>query len=363
MSLDKPTRRRAITIFAAAAAGAFSGGPACSTPADFEWHGVAMGADATILFNGIGPDVARAAIAEVEAEIDRLEGALSLYRPDSELCRLNRAGRLFGPSGDMRRALSIALGISAITGGLFDPTVQPLWETYVDWFTASPEAGQPPDSIISPARASVDWHRVSLDGEAIRSGPGQRLTLNGLGQGYVTDRVADLLAARDLTHVLVDLGEQRALAPREGGAPWVVKRVGAPPLRLATGALATSEGAGCVLGAAGAVHHLFDPRTGRSAAHWKRLTVHHRSAAVADALSTALYIASADEIKLILPQLAGTVVWARDQDDREWCWLSPPIDGVTLQGAGRSPHSRYPLEHDPEKCEAVFRKDHAQSKS
>ena len=74
-SPEMPTRRRAITIFAVAAAGALVGGaPRSST--DYEWHGVAMGADATILFNGIDRETARAASELVEAEINRLEGAL-----------------------------------------------------------------------------------------------------------------------------------------------------------------------------------------------------------------------------------------------------------------------------------------------
>jgi thiamine biosynthesis lipoprotein len=338
MALDQPTRRRAITILAAAAAGAVAGGPARSAGADFEWRGVAMGADATILFNGIEREAAKAAVGLVEAEIERLEGALSLYRSDSELCRLNRDGILRAPSADLRRALAIALDISEISDGLFDPTVQPLWETCVDWFATSPGAGLPPEAVIAPARAALDWRKVSVGADVIRTGPRQRLTLNGLGQGYVTDRVAELLAARGLTHVLVDLGEQRALSPRRGGAPWLVSRENAAPIHLANGALATSEGSGCVLGAGGAVHHLFDPRTGRSAAQWKRITVHHRSAAVADALSTALYIASADEIRTMLPKLSGTIVWARDADDHEWRWLSPPVDGVVWQEADRPGH-------------------------
>ena len=331
MPLDRPTRRRALTIFAAAAAGAVTGGPARTATADFEWHGVAMGADATILFNGIEPSAARTRIALVEAEIERLEGALSLYRPDSELCRLNREGALHQPSSDLRRALAIALGIAEISNGLFDPSVQPLWESYIDWFTASPDAGMPPEEVVAPARAAVDWRRISLEAGAIRSGAGQRLTLNGLGQGYVTDRVADLLSARGLKHILVDLGEQRALSPRRGGAPWLIARADAAPIHLLRGALATSEGSGCVLGAGGAAHHLFDPRTGRSAARWKSVTVHHRSAAIADALSTALYIASIEEIEAMLPRLAGTAVWARDQDDRPWHWHTPPVDDVMLK--------------------------------
>ncbi len=330
MRFDTLTRRRLITIFAAAGASAIAGGTSRTARADFEWHGLAMGADATILFNGIEPESARAMIAAVEDEINRLEGALSLYRTDSELSRLNRDGLLHEPSGDLRRALTLALNISSLSGGLFDPTVQPLWQAYIDWFAASPDAGLPPDWVIAAARAAIDWRKICIEAGTIRSGTGQRLTLNGLGQGYVTDRVAEILAAQGLNCVLVDLGEQRALAPRRNGAPWQVARSGALPIRLLRGALATSEGSGCVLGAEGAVHHLFDPRTGRSAMHWKRVTVHHRSAAIADALSTALYIATADEIKAILARLTGTVVWARDREDREWRWTSPPLDGVEL---------------------------------
>ncbi len=328
MRPDAPTRRRVITIFAAAAAGAMTGGPARPDEADYAWHGVAMGADATILFSGVEPETARSAIAAAAAEIDRLEGALSLFRDDSELRRLNREKVLHSPSGDMRRALALALNIADRSGGLFDPTVQALWEAHVDWFAAAPDAGLPPDEVIARARAAVDWRRILLEPDTIRTGEDQRLTLNGLGQGYVTDRVADLLYSQGLRHIFVDLGEQRALGPRQGGAPWLVARANAAPIALTSGALATSEGAGCVLGASGAAHHLFDPRSGRSASHWKKITVHHRSAAVADALSTALYVASADEIETLLPRFAGTVIWATDHNERERRWISPPVDGT-----------------------------------
>jgi thiamine biosynthesis lipoprotein len=199
-----------------------------------------------------------------------------------------------------------------VTDGLFDPTVQALWEAYVDWFAKAPAAGVPPESVIAAARSLVDWRRIAIAGDLIELGERQRITLNGLAQGYVTDRIADLLRARGLEHVLVDLGEQRALGPRSGGAPWLIASDDNRSFRLVQGALATSEGAGCILGAAGAAHHLFDPRSGRSAAHWRRITVHHPSAAVADALSTAFYVASPAEIERMLPRLPGVAILALD---------------------------------------------------
>ncbi|MBR0714951.1 FAD:protein FMN transferase [Bradyrhizobium liaoningense] len=328
MPLQHPTRRRAITIFASAVAGAIAG-PARPADADYEWRGTAMGADARLLFNGVDPRIARSLAASVEAEIERLETALSLFRPESELCRLNRDGHLAEPSGDLRRALALALRVADLTGGLFDPTVQALWEAYVDWFARGDRVDLPPDDLIARARRAVDWTKIQLGPDAIRLGDGQRLTLNGLGQGYVTDRVAELLAARGLTNILIDLGEQRALGTRRDGSPWLVERPHAAPIRLARGALATSEGAGCVLGAAGAAHHLFDPRSGRSAGHWRTITVHHASAAVADALSTALSVASADEIDALLPRLDGITLWAVDRTRRRRRWpAAGPLDGI-----------------------------------
>jgi len=97
---------------------------------------------------------------------------------------------------------------------------------------------------------------------------------------------------------------------------------------LRRGALATSEGAGCKFDAAGAAHHLFDPRSGRSAAIWRRITVHHRLAAVADALSTALYAASAREIEALLPRLPGVSIWATDADGFERRWTSPLVSAL-----------------------------------
>jgi len=331
MLLERPTRRRAIAILAATAAGRTAGEADPSRPApDYEWRGLCMGTDARILFCGIDQASAHALAAIAVAEIERLERALSLYRRDSEICRLNEAQALHLPSGDMRRALALALAIAQATNGLFDPTVQALWEAHVDWFANAPAAGLPPESFILAARSLVDWKRIALAGDLIELGDRQRITLNGLAQGHVTDRVADLLRARGLEHVLVDLGEQRALGPRGSGAPWLIAREDGKDFKLLRGALATSDGAGCIIGAAGAVHHLFDPRTGRSAAYWQRITVHHPSAAVADALSTALYAAAPDEIDRVLPRMPDVAVLAVDRRGRERHWNFDQVKGVSI---------------------------------
>lgn len=332
MSREQLSRRRAITIIAAAAAGSLAapGRLGAEPTGEYVWRGTAMGADAAIHFSGISPSDARAIAEMAAAEIERLELALSLFRIESDICRLNRGGRLLAPHGDLRRALALGLAVAKATGGLFDPTVQALWEAHIDWFSANPHAGPLPEKRLAAARAAVDWRKVSIADGMIRLGPGQRISLNGLGQGYVTDRVAALLRTRGLHHVLVDLGEQTALGPHIDGQAWRIAHDDAETIWLTEGALATSAGAGCTFGADGLAHHLFDPRSGLSAQHWQRLTVYHRSAAVADALSTALYAATASEIAKLVARSPGTCVWATDADNRVHRWISPPIAGLVL---------------------------------
>ena len=331
MLSERVTRRRAISIFASAAASLV----ASRARADgfHEWRGIAMGADARITFSGVPASAAQTAADLAVVEIERLEQALSLFRSGSEICRLNRDKVLTYPSADFRAALLLAQSLAASSGGLFDPTVQALWEAHVDWFAARPDAPLPPEAVIAAARRAVDWRHLSVSAQAVRLGVDQRITLNGLGQGYVTDRVAALLRARGFAHVLVDLGEQCALGAQADGKPWIAARKGSAPIALRDGGLATSEGTGCVLGAQGAAHHLFDPRSGRSARHWRRITVHHRHAAVADALSTTLYAASPQEIAVIVAKFPGVMVWATDQDGRERTYAMPPVHGAATTPA------------------------------
>ena len=96
------------------------------------------------------------------AEIDRLENALSLFRDCSEMARLNRDGALASPSGDLRRALALAISVARESGGLYDPTVQALWEAHVDWFAGRSTAALPPAALIADARARVDWRRIGF---------------------------------------------------------------------------------------------------------------------------------------------------------------------------------------------------------
>ena len=303
------SRRRVLTIMAAAAALPLAGGSA--TAGHTEWTGSALGADATLIVCGHDEASRRRAIDDCLAEVERLEAIFSLYRKGSEIRRLNAQGHLVAPSHDMRLLLSICRTINALTEGLFDPTVQPLWELYADWFAANPGGAGPPAEMIGKVLERVGFEHVKIAPDLVRLPADGGFTLNGIAQGYITDRIADLLRQRGWTNVLVNMGEQRALGAKPDGQPWtVVLREPGVSVPLTNKALATSAGEALMFGANRRASHLIDPRTGRSPRQFRSLTVCHSSAAVADALSTGLYAAAPATARNIATRVPGLRVWA-----------------------------------------------------
>ena len=301
-----PARRRCITVLAGAFAGVAVGGQPASA-GTFEWRGTALGADARIILAHTSPAAAEAAVLAARDEIDRLENILSLYRPGSALTRLNESSAIDPAPLELMEVLRHSLWYTGITEGAFDVSIQPLWELYSRHFGAPGRDRDEPDpEAIREAMSRVGAHRIHRTSTGIVLAPGTRLTFNGIAQGYITDRVADLLRGRGWRNVLVDLGEFHALGGRADGRPWKVQLPGGGDLDMSQGALATSSPDGLRFSAK--AHHIFDPRTGTSAREAMPVTVLARRAIDADALSTALSVCDRSDWGRVLARVPGSKV-------------------------------------------------------
>jgi len=69
----------------------------------FGWHGEVLGAASELTVWHTDAAFAQRTILRVRREIDRPERIFSLYRQDSEISRLNEAGRLAKPSPELRQ--------------------------------------------------------------------------------------------------------------------------------------------------------------------------------------------------------------------------------------------------------------------
>lgn len=271
------TRRRFLTLSAAAMLPLPAGSAEIT-----QWHGTALGAEAAIYLSH--PD-ADAIIARAVAEIDRLEGVFSLYRANSSLSHLNATGRLDAPPFELLECLALCGRVHTATQGLFDPTIQPLWQLYAAAYAAG---HAPAPEQIADALPLIGWPRVTYDSNAVMLSAGMALTLNGVAQGFIADKVAELLAKEGLIDILINTGEFRALGQMLGARGWPIELTGGGTVSLSMRALATSSPLGTVFDTKGTVGHIFNPTNGLTApAIWKSVSVSAPSSALADAISTA----------------------------------------------------------------------------
>ena len=285
------------------------------------WQGFALGAPAKIILHHPDKKVAEALLRQVRAEIARLEGIFSLYRPDSELASLNRSGGLAMPSPELVELLEKCRGFWEKSGGLFDPTVQPLWACLARHFSAEHAAASGPSAQeLQQAQSLIGFDAVRFSKDRIVfDRPQMAMTLNGVAQGYITDLITQLLAAHGITNTLINLGEYRTLANHPDGHPWQIgiADLETDPhpdemLELSGNALATSGSAGFRFDAAGRFNHLLNPKAARenslSASLYQRVTVIAPDAASADAWATAFSLMDENRISTVLKNLPATTV-------------------------------------------------------
>ncbi|RPH51081.1 MAG: FAD:protein FMN transferase [Planctomycetota bacterium] len=295
MAQNTPSRRRFLVLLGGAGGHAALGAVPSRGLEKAERTSWALGADVTLTALHENRRTAELALSDAFAELHRIEEAMSLYRPHSQLCRLNREGVLPNPDPYLVDVLRAAADLSARSGGAFDATVQPLWELYA----AAGKAGRLPESAaVRDAVRRVDWRKVEVAPDCIRFREvGMAVTLNGIAHGFASDRVEAALKARGVRHALVDTGEFGSLGRKADGTPWTVgiQHPRRPDAYLALAALedrflSTSGDYATPFSADFRHHHIFDPRTGLSPTEFSSVTVLARTGMEADALTKVLFV-------------------------------------------------------------------------
>ena len=256
----------------------------------------AFGAEVSMLVLHEELLVAQKALDAAFDELDTVEKLMSLYRPESQLCRLNRDGVLDDPHPYLLTVLRASQDLAARSAGAFDVTVQPLWEIY---WAAYKRGRLPSDKELLAARSKVDWRKIELTDRRVKlTGAGMSVTLNGIAQGYAADRVMVVLREQGIAHALVNAGEVVALGGKENNKPWLV---GIQHPRQKDAFVAVAELAGRCLATSGdyetsftpdyVYNHIFDPATGASPLHFSSVSVVAPLGIDVDGLSTAVFVA------------------------------------------------------------------------
>lgn len=259
------------------------------------WKGRAFGADIAMTIRG-PQDTATAALVAARAVIAEIEALCSLYDPNSALSELNLNGGLAAPDPRLLEVMVAADMAHKLTAGLFDPTVQRLWQVVAQ--------NKKPHEYHD----TIGWDRVQYGPDNITLDHMQALTFNGIAQGYATDKVTEVLIAHGLDDVLVNIGEHRGV-----GGPWQLSLHDPDHgdlglRRVNTGAIATSSPKATPLGRDGHIIH------GTAQVQWSTVSVEAPNATLADSLSTALVLAPRDQIEAIKDQADVTRITLVDFD-------------------------------------------------
>ena len=269
-----------------------------------------------------------AAFEQVFREFDRLEALLSIWKPGSDVVRINEAaGRTaVAVSRDTIVVLEAAAQASEWTGGKFDITFGALADI---WKFDHDQDDTVPDRRAIEARLPlVDYRFVHVDraaGTAFISKADTRIHLGGIGKGYAVDRAAVILRARGLSDFLSQSGGDLYVAGLNDGAPW---KLGiADPRGTGGQTFATLELSNGTLSTSGdyerffiengiRYHHLLDPDRGTPAAGSRSVTIVADSAMLADVLSTGVFVLGPEAGMALLerlPQVEGVIVSASNQ--------------------------------------------------
>jgi thiamine biosynthesis lipoprotein len=218
----------------------------------------------------------------------------SRYRPESEVSRLNRTGRIENASDELLELLRLSDRISRLGEGAFDVTIQPVLDLYRRHL--EDVHGLPAPAAIECALQQVDYRSLYVEERNVMfTRPAMAITLDGIGKGYIVDQAVAALKQRGFSNVLVEAGgDLVASGERAPGTPWRIgvrsPRSGIPKLETRFDArdraVTTSGDYMQPFTPDFAQHHIIDPRTGSSAPELASSTVTAPTASLADGLST-----------------------------------------------------------------------------
>lgn len=250
------------------------------------------------------PSGAEQAMRALDA-VERMERLLSVFDPRSEFSLINRfaALRPIPVAYDTLTLLRLAADVHQLSQGAFDITAGSLSQV---WGFSRREGRMPSEAEIAQALEVVGQLWVKLDAEANQvrlEKPGVTLNSGAIGKGYALDRATQILVAAGIGDFMMHGGLSSVMARgnrqhRQTGGGWLValkhpfrweEQIGT--IRLRDQALATSGSGKQFFHYQGKRYsHIIDPRTGWPAEGMHSVTVIVPSAAVADALSTALFV-------------------------------------------------------------------------
>ena len=290
--------------------------------AQSHWHSASeaiMGTRIHVELKHQEADKAEALLAEVMAEMHRIDHTFSPYKEHSELTKLNnQAGQGWVQVSDELLDLLVkSAQLSELSGGAFDITYASVGR-YYDYR----EGQAPDDETIAAAVHAIDYKHIEVDRRTKRVRflhPAVYVDLGGIAKGHAVDRGIAILTRAGVAQASVSAGGDSRIVGDRDGKPWTVgvkhpRKEGemSVVLPLVDTAVSTSGDYERFFEKDGVrFHHILDPTTGRSASAAMSVTILGPEATLTDGLSTSVFVLGPEAgIQLIngLPGIDAIVI-------------------------------------------------------
>ncbi len=271
---------------------------------------------------------------EIEAVLNKVDGALSPFNDTSIITRINRNEEVV-PDSFFMRVFDLAKIISKETNGAFDITVAPLANAWGFGF----KAGTGVDSLtIDSLRRYVGFEKVWEENGRIRkTDENVMLSCSSVAKGYGSDVVAALFDKKGIKNYMVEIGGEIVLKGRNHKNELWKIGVNKPiddslalnqelqtVLSISDKGMATSGNYRNFYYKDGKKYaHTIDPRTGYPVQHnILSATVIAKDCATADAYATAFMVMGLDSVKLLCarhPELDAYLIYTDENGNMATC--------------------------------------------
>ena len=250
------------------------------------------------------------------AEVKRVENLISDWIPTTQISQVNQNAGIKAVKVDKEvyELVERAIKVSQITSGAFDISYASMDEIWK--FDGSMKV-MPTEEAIKKSVSKIGYKNIILDPKEqtiFLKNVGMKLGLGGIGQGYIADKVKELLFSKGCTSGIVNVsGDINAWGKQPDGKPWTVGIVN--PLNknkifttfpLENNAVETSGSYEKYVVFNGIRYsHIIDPRTGYPAQGVVSVSVFAKQTEIADALATGIFVLGVDVGLDLVNQLKG----------------------------------------------------------
>ncbi len=245
--------------------------------------------------------------SQINNFINYADDIFNLQNPDSEIVKLNKNKKLKNPSPYLIEVIKKSQILSEQTNGKFDITVQPLWSHYYNHFILNGNSNFPDDKILKKIINSIHWKNVVIENNAIILKNNASITLNGIAQGWITDKVVEIINKNNIKNTLVDFGETFASGSYENKRPWNIEIKSSEGIntviKLTNKAVATSSASGTMFEPSKKYNHIFNPKTGLSTSNFDTVSIVSNKAWLSDCIATSALLINRNKLKALCDKL------------------------------------------------------------